>query len=350
MTTYVLGAGASRDAGYPLAKTMGSELFQWMKNSSHDPDSYAARYPGTARYLEEKFGHVDNIENLITDILKVISEYENGTREQRAIRTVLANEYGVLKNAVRAWFAELQQGIATTSFTYQSFARNIVAPGDCIVTFNYDVLLDRELALADKFEVGDGYGFSIEGLPQGSVTKILKLHGSTSWLALLFEGMTSGFSSFQPGSTLGSRPVIAKNELSFLGYSDAIDPRFAKGGAAMPVMIFPARSKDFYFAANTGIEYAEFWDGLWHQAGLSLQSADRIVICGYSLNSVDERARKLLLKKPKQDAEIVIASGEDTTGIIKQYCKEGYTNVKAADEVLFQKWVAKSANSVAEIR
>jgi hypothetical protein len=32
------------------------------------------------------------------------------------------------------------------------------------------------------------------------------------------------------------------------------------GGAALPVMIFPARSKDFYFAANTGAEYAEFWN------------------------------------------------------------------------------------------
>jgi hypothetical protein len=46
--------------------------------------------------------------------------------------------------------------------------------------------------------------------------------------------MTSGFSQFEPGNTLGLRPVIARNELSFLGYVDAVDARFAKGGAAMP--------------------------------------------------------------------------------------------------------------------
>jgi hypothetical protein len=350
MTTYVLGAGASFDAGYPLAKTMASELFQWMKSSSHASDSYAARYPATAHFLEDLFGPVSNVEDLMTAIQQLIEEYENGTQEQRQKRTLVANEYGVFKNAVRAWFGEIQHGVALSSLTYKGFSRNVVVPGDCIITFNYDVSLDRELRLAGKFEAGDGYGFLIENLPAKSPTKMLKLHGSTSWLALLFGGMTSGFSYFQPGNTLGPRPVIAKNELLFLQYPDAIDPRFAKGGAAMPVMIFPARTKEFYFAANTGTEYAGFWNNLWHQANVALQSSSRVVICGYSLNPVDERARKLLLNAPKKDAEIVVASGEATQGIVKDYRDAGYARVIAADDVLFQKWVARSANSVAEIR
>jgi hypothetical protein len=347
MTAYVLGAGASRDAGYPLAKTMGSDLLQWMKTANHAPDSYAARYPATAQFLEEWFGSVENIEDLVTAIQKRIDEYENGTREQRATRTLIANEYGVFKNAVRAWFGEIQQGTALNSLAYQGFAKNIVAPGDCIITFNYDVSLDRELKLAKKFEVGNGYGFPIENLPGGSATKILKLHGSTSWLALLFGGITSGFGAFHPGNTLGPRPVIAKNELSFLGYADAADPAFARGGAALPVMIFPARSKDFYFAANTGTEYAGFWDELWRQAHVALRSAARVVICGYSLNPVDERARKLLLNAPKKDADIVVASGDDTAGIVKKYQEAGYTRAVPADECLFKNWVAKFTNSVA---
>jgi hypothetical protein len=353
MTTYVLGAGASRDAGYPLTKTMASELLQWMKRPTHDPDSYAGRYPATARFLEESFAPVENVEDLVTAIHKLIDEYENGTREQRAKRTLVANEYGVFKNAVRAWFAEIQQGVALASSAYQDFAKSIVVPGDCIVTFNYDVSLERELRLAGKsprFEVGDGYGFPIEGLPGKSDTKVLKLHGSTSWLALLFGGMTSGFSASQPGNTLSAPPVIAKNDLSFLGYTDEVDPRFGRGGAALPVMIFPARSKDFYFAANTGIEYAEFWDDLWRQAAEALESAARVVICGYSLPSVDERARKHLLNDPKKDAEIVVASGEDTERIVKDYRGAGYARAVAADEVLFQKWAASFATGAAGTR
>ncbi|HWZ44538.1 MAG TPA: hypothetical protein VNW97_13770 [Candidatus Saccharimonadales bacterium] len=350
MTTYVLGAGASCDAGYPLAKTMGQRLLQWMKSPTHDPDSYAANYPAAAHFLEESFGPVENVEDLVTAVQNLIVGYENGTPEQRAKRALVGNQYGVFKNAVRAWFAEIQQEAAMTSLAYQGFARNIVAPGDCIITFNYDVSLDRELKLAGKFEAGDGYGFQIESLREGSSTKILKLHGSTSWLAVLFGGITSGKGGqFQLGKTLGARPAIPKNELSFLGYADAIDPAFASGGAAMPVMIFPARTKNFYFAANTGTEYTEFWDELWRQAAIALQSSDRVVICGYSLNSVDDRAHRLLLDAPKKGAEIIVGSGDDTDPIVKEYQKVGYTRAVRADEVLFKNWVAGFSKSAVAI-
>jgi len=348
MTTYVLGAGASCDAGYPLAKTMASKLLEWMRRPTHDPDSYAARFPATAQFMEELFGPVKNVEELVTSIRMLIDQYEHGTREQRAKRTVIANEYGVFQHAVRAWFAEIQQGTALTSSAYREFARNIIEPGDCVITFNYDVSLERELRLCgtrSKFEVGDGYGFQIEGLPGKSATKVLKLHGSTSWLALLFGGVTSGFVSFQPGNTLSARPVIAKNELSFLGYTDSVDPRFGWGGPALPVMIFPARTKDFYFAASTGIEYVEFWNSLWRQAAGALQASSRIVICGYSFLSIDERARKLLLTEPRKDAEIQVASGEDTARIVGEYRDAGYARAVASDEVLFQHWVASLAGT-----
>ncbi len=350
MTAYVLGAGASYSAGYPLAKAMASQLMQWMKRPTHDPDFYAARYPATARFFEESFGPIENLEALVTDIENQIDEYENGTREQRLKRAGVANEYGVLKNAVRDWFAEIQQGAALTSSAYRDFAKGVIARGDCVITFNYDVSLERELRLAGRFEVGDGYGFPIEGLPGGSATKVLKLHGSTSWLALLFGGIVSGSSAFEPGHTLGDRPVIAKNELSFLGYTDAVDPRFGKGGAALPVMIFPARSKDFYFAANTGVEYVGFWNKLWRQAAEALETASRVVICGYSLLPVDERARTLLLSTPKKNAEIVVASGEDTERIVQDYRAAGYARATVADEMFFEKWAASFAGNAVGAR
>ncbi len=344
MTTYVLGAGASRDAGYPLAKTMAYELLTWMKLPTHDADTYAGRYPATAECIESEFPNVKNIEDLVTEIHQRIDEYEHGTQEQRIKRAALADEYGVFKNAVRDWFAEIQHGAALDSTAYKDFAKNVLAPGDCIITFNYDVSLERELRLAGKFEVGDGYGFPMEGLPQGSKLKLLKLHGSTSWLVLLFGGMTSGYAAFQPGHTLGDRPVIPGKELSFLGYSNTLDPRFKTGGAALPVMIFPARKKDFYFAVSTGDEYTEFWDGLWDQAKAALESASRVVICGYSLLAVDERAQELLLQTPRRSAEIIIASGDDTDRIISEYRRSGYPSAAPADDVFFEKWVAAAAS------
>lgn len=59
-------------------------------------------------------------------------------------------------------------------------------------------------------------------------------------------------------------------------------------------------------------------------------------MCGYSLLPVDERARKLALNAPKKDAEIVVASGDDTDRIVKEYQKAGYARAIPADEIFFQ--------------
>lgn len=351
MTTYVLGAGASHEVGYPLASGMATGLLTWMKNSDHAPDSYAGRYPATARFIEETFGTFTDIEDLTTAIQELIDRYENGTREQRAKRSLIANEYGVLKNAVREWFAEIQHSVALTSSAYRDFAREIVGPDDRIITFNYDVSLDRELCRVGKFQAGDGYGFQIEGLPAGSATRILKLHGSTSWLALLFGGMTKGF--FQAGDAFGPRPVIAKNELSFLGYSNVVDPLFTRGGAALPVMIFPARVPDFYDASDTGSGYAHFWESLWQQAEVALRSASRVVICGYSLKTVDQRARELLLgsrQASNRGIEIIVACGADTDNVVREYKRCGYAGAIPAEEPWFKTWVAKHTQNIAEVR
>jgi len=87
---------------------------------------------------------------------------------------------------------------------------------------------------------------------------------------------------------------MGKDEFSFLGYVDAADSSFGNGGAALPVMIMPTRNKKFFFAPNTGVEYEGFWDSVWRQAALALQSSDRVVICGYSMPPADERACGLL--------------------------------------------------------
>jgi hypothetical protein len=57
-----------------------------------------------------------------------------------------------------------------------------------------------------------------------------------------------------------------------------------------------------------------------------------------------------LLNVPKKNAEIIIASGEDTERIAKEYRGAGYAGAVAADEVVFRTWVASFAGSVAGAR
>ncbi len=55
--TYILGAGASKHAGYPFVSKMGLDLLEWMRSFSGVPTCI---YPETAEWLNDRFG--DNIE------------------------------------------------------------------------------------------------------------------------------------------------------------------------------------------------------------------------------------------------------------------------------------------------
>jgi hypothetical protein len=166
-----------------------------------------------------------------------MDDLENGTLDQKCLRAIMMNKRRELIDGLRAWFSEIRNAEATA---YRQFATGIVEPGDCIITFNYDVSLDRELHRAGKWEVGDGYGFVIDRLSANSPTTLLKLHGSTNWLAILFGGATSGFFQFQ-GSSLGERPAIGSAEIGFLGYEGLSDPLFPRPSAAVSPMILPCR-------------------------------------------------------------------------------------------------------------
>jgi hypothetical protein len=167
---------------------------------------------------------------------------------------------------------------------------------------------------------------------------LLKLHGSTNWLALLFGGATSGVFAVH-GGALGARPVIASGDISFLGYDGLSDPLFTRRSAAVSPMILPTRSKQFFFDTSFGREWEDFWDALWEQAGQYLQNSGEIFILGYSLASVDERACELLFSTLARDVRIEIASGSQSGDIAGRFRQREFINVVEARESYFENWV-----------
>jgi hypothetical protein len=324
MKTYVLGAGASLHAGYPLTGDMGTKLFAWMHQQGNP------RIRDAAGWLQAEFGPVGNIEDFFSRIQAVIDDFENGTPKQKDLRTLTANELPSLLHRLREWFSQIRASEATA---YRKFASIIVEPEDCIITFNYDVSLDRELHRVGKWEVGDGYGFLIDGLPDKSPTTLLKLHGSTNWLAILFGGKTGFFQ--MSGPPLGSRPVIPSAEISFLGYDGLSDTLFTRPSAChdSAPMILPTPNKEFW--------WVDFWNGLWQQARESLERSEEIFVLGYSLAPADERACELLLSRPLPGTRIEVSSGSATEDIVKRFKERGYLNAIGADCTHFEDWVSR---------
>lgn len=319
-TTYVLGAGASRDAGYPLASAMGRDLSRWMEARKKDDE--------TLSWIRDRFEDPHDMERVLTTMDDLIAQ------KRRSSESVLiANTYKpAITQALRTWFLEIRE---KKEGSYRSFACQVIKQGDTVISFNYDDSLDRQLKFSGLWSLGDGYGFPVEGFKTGSSVKLLKLHGSINWFAALFNGSRGGV--FNPDNALGSRPVFVEPDTRFLGYEEA-DPKTPKSFAFTQPLILPTERKKFYFETNLGPQWKEFWDVIWNQGAADLYRSERVVLCGYSMVAIDERAHRLLLEAISPSALIEVCCGSDSERIVSEFQAIGRT-ARAAESVFFGDWV-----------
>lgn len=335
MNVYVLGAGASKHVGYPLASTMGAEMISWMSSRE--------QYRYTADFIREEFGDSPNIEDVITELdsrIKSLEGFED--LEHRLQRSNAAHQRGKLREVVPVWFTEIHTNPAPA---YQEFAERIVQPGDVIITFNYDDSLERELRRVGKWDVSQGYGFQIGRSGQPSPILVLKLHGSMNWLVSIFGGITSGAFAASDNSSLGQCPCIATDYLKYLGYPDMAGS--FPGGGGFPSLILPGRTKEFYYETSFGPEHEKFFSSLWSQAGAALGRANKVVLCGYSLLPVDQRACDLLLRATREQSSIVVVSGRDGKRITETFRNAGFQSTECHDRCYFETWVESTKTCIA---
>jgi hypothetical protein len=330
---YVLGAGASYHAGYPLASALGVPLLDEMLRSNQ------AAY---AEYLKEHFGVPTDFEAWITTILARRDEAKNHTDRKPEYRE-LGTALGMLTLALAEWFRRIGDG--SSAPLYADFSKRIVHEGDVVITFNYDDALERELRRVRKWDAfSHGYGFPLGRVEHECEVLLLKLHGSMNWVWNPFDGVQGGGPSFSwNGPSLGKVPVMLPRDLKFLGYDDPSGPGVYRSGAALHSMILPGRSKQFNVETSFGVEQSDFWELLWSQARKALETCSKMVICGYSLPSADQRARDLLFNTLPKDARIEVVSGQDSERIAAEFKGSQFSNVTAFGRGYFADWLAAIA-------
>lgn len=332
-TVYVFGAGASKHVGYPLASTMGIEMLAWMSKREDD-------FKFTAEFIREEFGVSPNIEDLITELDAHVESLKNAVKlEDRLKHIPYSTELGRLRTALPIWFSEIHNNPAPA---YAQFAEKVAQPGDVVITFNYDDSLERELKKVGKWDIWQGYGFEIGTSGQQTQIPVLKLHGSMNWLASIFGGVTSGSFAIGSNRSLGDYPCIATDHLKYLGYENMAGT-FPRGGG-FPSLILPGRTKEFYYYTSFGPEHEEFFSSLWSQAAAALRRAEKLVLCGYSLLPVDQRACELLLSEPSKDAKVVVVSGSQGERISNDFRTAGFQNLECYGDGYFETWVADQAS------
>jgi hypothetical protein len=333
MKTFILGAGASRHAGYPLAGCFDKDIAGWVRGKSEPSDDDQSMVDFLAEISTGR-----NFE----DALETVTALVNTPREQlsqddKLLRSYFGQQLAYFKMAIRTWFLEL---FATKSSIYDMFAKRLVSEGDTVISFNYDLALEVAMRESTKWQLRDGYGFLIDGFSRASSVQLLKLHGSINWTAVPFNGMR-GFFQFDNQNSLGNRPVVTDYDAALLGYESEKDALWPGGGTPfLSPLILPARTKEFFFRTSMNpYEWVHFWDSLWASAERSLKISDHIFICGYSLPLADERARQLIFSSVDKSTQIEVSCGGDTARIASELSNAGFTNVIASDETYFEAWV-----------
>ena len=329
MRVFVLGAGASLHAGYPLAAQMGNCLRAWIETLP--PEHH---YRSRLEQVSKLYGGLEDFESILADLMTAAP----GSRAASlgVTRPYLLSD---LKEAVRDHFDSIRSAPAPL---YDNLGR-VLRQGDVVITFNYDLGVERALRAAGLWDIRTGYGFSVEAAEQPSPVGVLKLHGSTNWRALLFGGMTGFFAG--GGNSLGNRPVLFfRPDLEYLGSTDFVDPRCVRldSAASLPAMIMPALPKTFHFATTYGAEWKEFWDALWGRAERAIGNADELAIIGYSLPIADERARAMLLGSANKAVRLSICCGKATASLEQEFRERGFTKIQSGSAT-FDGFLAREA-------
>jgi hypothetical protein len=287
MIAYILGAGASAHAAYPLASRLLHALSDWL-DQKDESEHWVAGCRNRIVQVRETFGSLDDFEGILAKLeeygdkrvrmscpttyrqdLKDI--FHDCTERMRSDvegadtpATGFYPQYlrSDLISAFREYFYEIETA-RSGEIAYDRFARKIDAES-LVITLNYDVALERALAKAGKWDIGTGYGF--KALPEraASPTTVYKLHGSVNW--------------FQAPMQQSPPPLMFSRDLKLLGYDDFADPRVGRNNIGINnsgTFVLPDPKKQFF--------WERFWRPLWGAAARRLKAASEVFIHGYSM-------------------------------------------------------------------
>jgi hypothetical protein len=342
MRTYVLGAGASYPI-YPLGGALFNTIDQHIQNSgpSFNRFDYQTDWPKLKEWLainsnpllrqaywngniEQIFTVLDLAEGLISDsyssMFRAAKKGVNEVKEAETHHDSFAAEIREYRDARSKllWAMEdffLQRNYNDMKDYSSERWKNLrkfgalLAPGDIVITFNYDSTVERVLLDLGKWSLSDGYGTDLVfqqndydttpvSFPHSKV-KVLHLHGAVGWyikpvfspeIDLSVEG--GGAISHEALSAALLKTEIALDPLLLQGlgiyHVDASLPR--RPPNEYQIMLHPSFLKQYGGEDRRN----RIFNQLWRMALDALRNAEEVTIIGYSLPPADSAAWTLL--------------------------------------------------------
>jgi len=308
----VLGAGFSVPAGLPTA----DELWREVRRRALSLDWYKERFQNDIQSFIEFKGAVDGVKLLPSDInfeefLGFLDmEFHLGLRGSDTWSRHGNETQCIVKALIAQVIVERTPPSEALPELYLRFVRTL-KPGDHVLTFNYDLVLERSLERAgipyrlfrDRYKVvHEGGGAFVDDSKEEVV--VLKLHGSVDWFdrSSFLESCRQWRA--QGLAELPNDPIFNSN-LGFTTRPLVDGPRFKSDPlrevhrlaeverryndfpflSVTPLLINPSTEKALFAR-----QFEDFWYGLGDAGVLHF----RFVIVGFSLPQHDRYARQVV--------------------------------------------------------
>jgi len=342
----VMGAGASKaysDSPTQLKMPISSDFFQTYSKLEISSNPWVL-----VGYIINYLEHYLNIPAIQFGDLTVDIETVHTEMEERLIRAMNNNNF---EDILRTWNAYVQMHFLFASVLNeiqngpisQSHRRlaQCLSQEDCVVTFNWDCLIDRALESETSWVPDQGYYVVPSAIYDDKWVKpytpydsdfplLLKLHGSTNWLTsylrldennqpsfthttgpedfYVYKNANSPYSCYDGRYMPGYQPysfgyyppnipppgIEAPEEHIFVRVTPR-NPFISKGTSnstgleSMPLIIPPVKSKNYNMFGGLFVK-------IWEKTRIALSEADEIHIYGYSFPSTDVQVQRLFEK------------------------------------------------------
>ncbi|BEQ13739.1 hypothetical protein [Desulfoferula mesophila] len=289
-TVFILGAGASADAGVPVMRDF--------LDRARDFYSSGQLLRNERRYFEDVFKAIhelkgasfnsnldlNNIEAVYSafDMGKLLGQLGSNTHNKIESLNISIQKLIGITIDLSTTLTLNPKGKINVKGPYHSFVKNIkqkykdqnsLVPS--IITFNYDVALDYSLHCEYQ-----SFSCCLDEKPEPGIIPLLKLHGSVNWglgehtniikswnmRELLQSGLVGAPDNLRP-----EVPFIVARHLQNANKNPSL-------GMSGPVLVPPTWSKNEHHAKIGRI---------WQMAAKELSEAEAIYVIGYSLPETD---------------------------------------------------------------
>lgn len=285
---FVLGAGASVFAGYPIAaglmpfiRTFNSREVVAQQNASQIISKIDEAEIHFRRNVKRDSGDGTNLEELLT-YLELYGSFPGTmfhsnpwiSHDSDSVRRIITDKFLDYQYDLNIWGKGASELARQRRHVAEAWAK-LLRKGDVILTFNWDILHEIIFWHAGLWSYKDGYGFTcgLQGhLERDTEILLLKLHGSVNWAQDNENDNVSEIANV--GDFLaGSRDFDSRTH-----FSQAQRDSGRK-------LVLPTYLKDI--SANKVLL------DMWTRADSLLEQARELFVVGYSLNPVDHPARLL---------------------------------------------------------